>query len=182
VGRRDEQRPRQLIFNSPEVMMTFTRYSTSLSELAGQMPLVAGDYKVKNKEAQSRNPAAVVKPTSTAQVQLCAHWALKNKVGLTVVGGGHSAHCRWPNVVLVDMGAFDQIHIVDDDTRAEGLEMLVVSGAGCKTGDIIRQAMAAGLTVPLGARPSVGAGIGYRVALDIWRDYMDWDVMPSSEP
>jgi adenine phosphoribosyltransferase len=159
VGRRDEQHPRQLIFDSPEVMMTFTRYSTSLSELAAQVPLVTGDYKVKNKEAQSHNPAAVVKPTNTAQVQLCVHWALKNKVGLTVVGGGHSAHCRWPNVVSVDMGAFDQIHIVNDGARAEGSGMLVVSGAGCKTGDIIRQAMAAGLTVPLGARPSVGAGL-----------------------
>ncbi|CAJ0542969.1 Ff.00g003440.m01.CDS01 [Fusarium sp. VM40] len=159
MGRRDEQHPRQLIFDSPEVMMTFTRYSTSLPELASQVPLVTGDYKVKNKEAQSRNPAAVVKPTSTAQVQRCVQWALKNNVGLTVVGGGHSAHCRWPNVVSVDMGAFDQIHIVNNDTRAEGSETLVVSGAGCKTGDIIRQTMAAGLTVPLGARPSVGAGL-----------------------
>ncbi|KAM0321089.1 hypothetical protein ACHAPQ_009717 [Fusarium lateritium] len=159
VGRRDEQRPRQLIFDSPEVMMTFTRYSTNLSELAAQVPMVTGDYKVKNWEAQSRNPAAVVKPTSIVQVQQCVRWALKSKVGLTVVGGGHSAHCRWFNVVSVDMGAFDQIHIVNDGARAKGLEMLVVAETGCKTGDIIRKTMAAGLTVPLGARPSVGAGL-----------------------
>ncbi|KAM0229213.1 hypothetical protein ACHAP5_011720 [Fusarium lateritium] len=159
VGRRDEQRPRELVFDSPEVMMTFTRYSNNLSELAAQVPVVTGDYKVKNWEAQSRNPAAVVKPTSIAQVQQCVRWALKSKVGLTVVGGGHSAHCRWLNVVSVDMGAFDQIHIVNDDARAKGLEMLVVAETGCKTGDIIRKTMAAGLTVPLGARPSVGAGL-----------------------
>jgi FAD/FMN-containing dehydrogenase len=148
-----------LIFDLPEVTMTFTRYSTSLSELAAQVPLATGDYKVKNKEAQSRNPAAVVKPTNTVHVQRCVHWALENKVGLTVVGGGHSAHYRWFNVVSVDMGAFDEIHILNDDPRAEASRMLVVSGAGCKTGNIIRQAMAAGLTAPLGARPSVGAGL-----------------------
>jgi hypothetical protein len=173
VARPDEQHPRHLIFDSPEVMMTFTRYSTSLSGLVAQVPLATGDYRVKNREAQSRNPAAVFRPTSIVQVQLCVHWALKNIVGLTVVGGGHSAHCRWPNVVSVDMGAFDHIHIVNDDTRAEGLEMLVVAETGCKTGDIIRQAMAAGLTVPLGARPSVGLDFGFKVALDIWRGYMD---------
>ncbi|KAI1929623.1 hypothetical protein LOZ65_001711 [Ophidiomyces ophidiicola] len=36
---------------------------------------------------------------------------------------------------------------------------LVMAEAGCKAGDIIRKTMEAGLTVPLGARPSVGAGL-----------------------
>lgn len=36
---------------------------------------------------------------------------------------------------------------------------MVVAEAGCKTGDIVRKTMAAGVTVPLGARPSVGAGL-----------------------
>lgn len=35
----------------------------------------------------------------------------------------------------------------------------VVAEAGCKTGDIFRKTMAAGVTVPLGARLSVGAGL-----------------------
>ena len=40
----------------------------------------------------------------------------------------------------------------------------VVAEAGCKTGDIVRETMAAGLTVPLGARPSVGAGLWLQAA------------------
>ena len=36
---------------------------------------------------------------------------------------------------------------------------LVVAEAGCTTGEIIENAMAAGVIVPLGSRPSVGAGL-----------------------
>lgn len=61
------------------------------------------------------------------------------------------------------MGAFDQIHIlptVDDGSNPESKPYPLISvGAGCKTGDIIRKTMAARVTVPLGARPSVGAGL-----------------------
>ena len=39
------------------------------------------------------------------------------------------------------------------------LGSLVIAEAGCKTGFIIRKTMAVGVTVPLGARPSVGAGL-----------------------
>ncbi len=73
-------------------------------------------------------------------------------------GWGHSGHCLWPNVVSVDMGAFDQVHVTT--IREEGVTYVctrTVVGGGCKTGDIIRATMAAGLTVPLGSR--VGAGL-----------------------
>jgi adenine phosphoribosyltransferase len=58
------------------------------------------------------------------------------------------------------MSAFNRLHIVPAEASA-GLEPdpLVVVGAGCTTGDIIRTTVAANLTVPLGARPSVGAGL-----------------------
>jgi hypothetical protein len=82
---------------------------------------------------------------------------------LTVVGGGYSGHCLWPNVVSVDMGSFDQVHILmaGEDERKSGSDSgsLVVAKSGCKIGDIVTKAMAAGLAVPLGARPSVGAGL-----------------------
>lgn len=55
------------------------------------------------------------------------------------------------------MGAFDEVHILTAGERPD-LGALVHAEVGCKTGDIVRKAMAAGLTVPLGARPSVGAG------------------------
>ncbi|KAJ9605292.1 hypothetical protein H2200_009949 [Cladophialophora chaetospira] len=59
------------------------------------------------------------------------------------------------------MDAFDQVHIL---TNMEGGDSgfdsspLVVAEAGCKTGIIMRKALAAGVTVPLGSRPSVGSG------------------------
>jgi FAD binding domain len=163
LGHREEAYPDHLLFRSSNVMAAFTRHATALPELTAQVPLVKGDETVKNREARLHRPASTIRPTKVRHVQQCVRWALQHGVGLTVVGGGHSGHCRWPNVVSIDMGTFDQIHILpameaggeSDPTSG----FLVVVEAGCKTGDIIRRTMAAGVTVPLGARPSVGAGL-----------------------
>ncbi|CAJ2507115.1 Uu.00g083010.m01.CDS01 [Anthostomella pinea] len=163
LGRREEAHPGHLVFSSPEIMVAFTRHATALPELIGQVPLVDGDKAVKNREARFHRPASVVTPTTVEHIQTCVRWALKHGCGLTVIGGGHSGHCLWPNVVSVNMGAFDQVHIytAEEDGGENGSDIgpLIVAEAGCKTGDIIYKAMAAGLTVPLGARPSVGAGL-----------------------
>ena len=162
LGRREEVHPDHLLFSSPNVMAAFTQHATILPELTAQVPLVKGYQTVKNREARLHRPAAI-RPTEVRHVQQCVRWALKHGVGLTVVGGGHSGHCLWPNVVSVDMGAFDQVHILTagehggDSGSDSG--SLVVAEAGCKTGDIVRKTMAAGVTVPLGARPSLGAGL-----------------------
>ncbi|KAF5120909.1 hypothetical protein E5D57_013245 [Metarhizium anisopliae] len=55
------------------------------------------------------------------------------------------------------MGAFEQVHILRDREEG-GSGPLVVAETGCKSGDVVRKTMAAGLTVLLGARPSVGSG------------------------
>ncbi|KAF0638745.1 hypothetical protein FPSE5266_05483 [Fusarium pseudograminearum] len=159
LARQENNHPDTLTFASPEVIMTFTRHSTALPELAAAVPLASKDYKVKNREAQSHPPAAVVRPTEVGQIQRCVTWALKHRFCLTIVGGGHSGHCRWRNVVSVDMGAFDQVHIVRNAGGFNEGHPLVVAGTGCKTGDIIQAAQSEGLTVPLGARPSVGSGL-----------------------
>ena len=163
LGRREEAHPDQLFFSSPNFMAAFTQHATTLPELTVQVPLVKGDKTIKNWEARTHRPASIVRPTEVRHVQQCVRWALKYRVGLTVFGGGHSAHCLWPNVVSVDMGAFDQVHVLsaaeDGRDSGSGSSTLVVAGAGCKTGDIIRKTMAAGVTVPLGSRPSVGAGL-----------------------
>jgi adenine phosphoribosyltransferase/phosphomevalonate kinase len=163
LGRREEAHPDHLLFSSPNVMVAFNQHATALPELMAQMPLLKGDKTVKNREASLHTPSSIVRPTEVRHVQHCVRWALKHGVGLTVLGGGHSGHCLWPNVVSVDMGAFDQIHVQtagdDGGDSKSSPGSLVVVGAGCKTGDIIRKTMAAGLTVPLGARPSVGAGL-----------------------
>lgn len=166
LGRREVSSPEHLFFSSPDVMVTFTRDSTTLPELTARVPSSDGaETRVKNREARLHRPASIMRPVAVEHVQECVRWALKHRVGLTVVGGGHSGHCLWPNVVAVDMGAFDQVHIVTAEEEAgtgkpdSDANRLVVAGAGCKTGDIVSKAMEAGLTVPLGARPSVGAGL-----------------------
>lgn len=161
--RREEAHPDHLLFSSPNVMAAFTQHATTLPELTAQVPLVNGDKTVKNREARLHRPASIIRPTEVRHVQQCVRWALKHGVGLTVIGGGHSGHCLWSNIVSVDMGAFDQVNILtageDGEDSSSDSGSLVVVEAGCKTGDIVRKTMAAGVTVPLGARPSVGAGL-----------------------
>lgn len=163
LGRREEAHPDHLLFSAPDFMAAFTRHATELPELTAQVPLAEENRTVKNREARFHHPASIVRPTDVRQVQQCVRWALKHGVGLTVLGGGHSGHCLWPNVVSVDMSAFDQVHILtaEDAGGRSGanLNSLVVVEAGCMTGDIIHKAMEADLTVPLGSRPSVGAGL-----------------------
>ncbi|KAI9674242.1 MAG: hypothetical protein M1829_003789 [Trizodia sp. TS-e1964] len=162
LGRREEASPGHLIFSSPNVMASFTQHATALSELTAQVPLVEEGKRVKNREACIHRSAPMVRPTEIQHVQHCVQWALKHGVGLTVIGGGHSGHCLQPNVAAVDMSAFNRIHIItagEDGNSASNPDSLVVAEAGCKTGDIIRKTLVAGLTVPLGARPSVGAGL-----------------------
>ncbi|KAL5400602.1 hypothetical protein PMIN03_012239 [Paraphaeosphaeria minitans] len=143
-------------------MIVFTQDATSLPELTTQVPLADSGTTIKDWMARSYRPASIVKPKNIQQVQQCVRWALKHDFSLTVIGGGHSDHCVWPAVVSIDMGAFDQIQILAiGEARGDGSDAgsIVVVEAGCKTGDIVRKAMVAGVTVPLGARPSVGAGL-----------------------
>ncbi|KAK3369675.1 phosphoribosyl transferase domain protein [Lasiosphaeria ovina] len=160
----DAHHPDHVVFSAPEVMAAFTRHATALPELAVKVPLADRDKMVKNHEARRRRAAAIVRPTDVCHVQECVRWALEHGVGLTVLGGGHSGHCLWPNVVAVDMGAFDDVCVLaatagGQQSDSDYCGPLILAGAGCKTGDIVGKAMAAGLTVPLGARPSVGAGV-----------------------
>lgn len=150
-----------LLFGAPEIMVAFSRHATALPKLAAHIPLVNGYRTVKNREARLYNDTKIFKPTEVEHIQRCVQWAVKHRVGLTVVGGGHSGHCLWPNVASIDMGAFNQVHIatIGEEGVETGVGTLVVAGGGCKTGDIIRATMAAGLSVPLGSRPSVGAGM-----------------------
>ncbi|KAK5107443.1 hypothetical protein LTR62_001274 [Meristemomyces frigidus] len=162
-GGRDEAYPDHLIFSSPNVMAAFNHHATALLDLTVQVPVVIGDHGVKNREARLHRPASVIRPTEIRHIQQCVRWALNHGVGLTVIGGDHSGHCLRPNVISVDMGAFDQVHILTDEAGRGASrsysEPLVIVGAGCKSGDIVRKTMALGLTVPLGARPSLGPGL-----------------------
>lgn len=166
LGRRevDEGKPNQyhLIFSTPELMLAFTKHATMLPELTAHINAVTkssdGEMRtVKNPEARLRRPAAILRPTNILQVQQCAQWAVKHGLGLTVVSGSHGGHCLQSHVVAVDMRAFDQINIVHEHNS---LGTVVVAGTGCTNGEIIRSTMEeAGITIPLGSRPSVGAGL-----------------------
>ncbi|TVY68441.1 FAD-linked oxidoreductase [Fusarium oxysporum f. sp. cubense] len=155
---RDDDRPGHLMLSSTEIMITMTRHATKLPELTALVLLVPRPYKVKNQQALYNSPAAIVRPLDISQVQSCVQWALANKTSLAILGGGHSDHCLWPNVVSVKMGAFDKVYVVNTPQNTD-TDSWVVAEAGCKTGDIIKEIMPAGVTVPLGSRPSVGAGL-----------------------
>ena len=155
LGFRDEAHPNQLLFASPNILAAFTQHATMLPKLTSQIPAVRNVAGVKNREARLHQPAAIVRPKDIQQVQQCISWALDHSTNLTVIGGGHGGQCLWPNVVAIDMSAFDQVDIIQDT----GSQPLVVAGAGCKSGDIISKTMAAALSVPLGSRPGVGAGL-----------------------
>ncbi|KAK3997993.1 hypothetical protein QBC44DRAFT_314749 [Cladorrhinum sp. PSN332] len=155
LGRQEQG---NILLSSPEIMVAFTQHATALPELTAKVPIIP-NRTVKNRLAYAYQPAAVMVPTKIEHVQECVRWAVKHGFGLTVLGGGHSDHCLVPNVVAIDMACFNKVSV-----RIS--EELVVAEAGCKTGDIIRQSLKTitskaegGLTVPLGARPSVGAGL-----------------------
>ncbi|KAK5147289.1 hypothetical protein LTR32_001260 [Rachicladosporium monterosium] len=163
LGRREQSHPGRLCFSSPDVMVALTQHAASLPKLMAQVPVVSGDIRVKNRMACLNHPAFIARPTQVQHVQKCVRWALDHGIGLTVIGGGHSSHCRWPNVVSVDMSAFDQVHFRtgtgEGASSGSASQPFAVVEAGCRSGDITRKTMAAGLTIPLGGRPSVGAGL-----------------------
>ncbi|CAG8229257.1 unnamed protein product [Penicillium salamii] len=168
LGHRDLSHPGQLVFSSPDMMVAFQKSATALLELDQDVLVIFGNLHVKNREACFHHPACIAQPTDLDQIQKCVLWALKHKIELTVIGGGHSGHCLWPNVVAIDMSDFRSISFEtnsednSDMASSEGdftPEPLLVVSAGCTTGDIIHRAMDRGLTVPLGSRPSVGAGL-----------------------
>ncbi|KAF3037603.1 hypothetical protein E8E12_001032 [Didymella heteroderae] len=163
LGVQEKGHPDRLSFSSPDVMVAFTQHATKLSKLTTQLPALREGRKIKNREASLRHPAAICRPTEIDHIQQCVRWALEHRAGLTIIGGGHSGHCVWDNTVSVDMGAFSRVytHSAEEEGVPTGLgcDAIVVAEAGCTTEDIIAKAMAAGVTVPLGSRPSVGAGL-----------------------
>lgn len=161
LGRREGARPGRLVFSSPELMVAFSNHAACLRTLTRTVPLAQHDRIIKNREALHRHPVPVLKPTNIEQIQEVVGYALDYGFGLTVIGGSHSGQCLWPNVVAVDMSGFNHTYIVMEEHGGEYSKSgaLVVAEAGCTTQDIIRKTMEVGLTVPLGARPSVGAGM-----------------------
>ncbi|KAK5655343.1 hypothetical protein OQA88_5910 [Cercophora sp. LCS_1] len=149
----------RIFFAAPDVMVALTRHATALPELTARVPLAEASWTVKNRDARLHRPAAVARPTDLRHIQECVWWALQYKVGLSVVSGGHGGHCVVPNVVAIDMGAFNKVYVVRPRDGELEFGPLIVAGAGAKTEGIVSKAMEAGLTVPLGSRPSVGAGL-----------------------
>ncbi|KAM7195160.1 hypothetical protein V8F33_006834 [Rhypophila sp. PSN 637] len=147
----------RLIFRAPEVMVAFTRHAASLPELISEVRCLSVNPRreVKNYEAGLFPLAALMVPTKISQIQACVRWAKQHRAGLTVIGGSHSGHCVVPNVLAIDMCHFKNVHVAP---TAAGVS-LIVAGAGANAGDITRKGMTEGLTVPLGSRPSVGAGL-----------------------
>ncbi|KAJ5720724.1 uncharacterized protein N7483_008658 [Penicillium malachiteum] len=163
LGHFDQSKPGLIHFYVPEVMITFkANASTALSELIKKVPL-STNKPTKSPRARRCRPAAILTPKTFEQVQICVKWALKHGLSLNIIGGGHSDHSVWPGVVSLDLAAFNNVHALGHGDRDAGSPYknysMVVAQGGSKTGDIVREAMSAGMAVPLGSRPSVGAGL-----------------------
>lgn len=153
LGLRDTVHSGRISFSTPEIMTVFTRdlgYS-------GHLTLVQELRAVKNRQAGRRHPRGIKQPKNLESIQQCVNWALKKRTGLTVLGGGHSGHCLWYGITAIDMGILKNVYVVTAGNTMSS--SLIVAESGCSTGDIIRRCVADGLTVPLGPRPSVGAGL-----------------------
>ncbi|KAK0389979.1 hypothetical protein NLU13_3552 [Sarocladium strictum] len=162
LGRREKAHPGHLLFHAPEYVMAFTRHASMVPELLAQVPVASVNRQVKNREARLHYAASNTRPTKIEHIQQSVRWARQHGLSLTVIGGGHSGQCLWPNVVSLDMSAFNQVHVLSTGEKQGPCinpSPLIVVETGCTTGDLISKAMEAGLTVPLGSRPSVGAGL-----------------------
>ncbi|RAK72133.1 phosphoribosyl transferase domain protein [Aspergillus fijiensis CBS 313.89] len=161
VGRCEREDSDYLLIAMPTIMTVFQKHANSFGELTRLVPML--NKPLKDRVARLNHSSLIVKPRNIQHVQDCVRWALKHGAGLTVIGGGHSGHCIRPHVASVDMIEFDEVHIVPVEAGTEDSKLdagsVVVAGGGCKTSDIIKKTMIAGLTVPLGSRPSVGAGL-----------------------
>ncbi|KAH9845370.1 phosphoribosyl transferase domain protein [Teratosphaeria destructans] len=147
-----------LTFRSPNAMVVFNQHAAKLPELLEMVPSLTGQRKIKNPEARHSSPASIVQPATTKHIQSCIQWALQYGLNMTVFGGGHSGQCLRSNVVAIDMSSFKQVDFVRN-SKSPGTVSLAVVQIGCTSGDIVSKAMDQNVTVPLGARPSVGAGL-----------------------
>ena len=156
-----------LTFRLLEQMTVFNSHATAVGELKPKISKPAVSREVKNWQARLHTPASIVTPKTVKDVQECILWAIEHKAKLTVIGGGSTGHCIWPNTVAVDMSAFNQMSIVQgsqkEGTQLSTIEgpsnMLLIAGSGCTSGELACKAMEVDLTIPLGGRPSVGAGM-----------------------
>ncbi|GAB0495393.1 hypothetical protein MMPV_006693 [Pyropia vietnamensis] len=91
-------------------------------------------------------------PRTVATIQVALSDARSRKSRVAVIGGGHSTHCLWPGTTALDLRAWSSATATADGST-------VVAGGGATAGAITAAAGAVGRVVPLGDRPSVGAGL-----------------------
>ena len=159
--RREEVHSDHLLFSSFNVMTVFTQHAITLSELTAQMSLIKENKTIKKWKTRLHRFVSIIRLTEIRHVQQCVRWVLKHEIGLIVVGGDHSDHCLWSNVVSIDMNVFDQINIHTTKKNEKDFDFdfdfLIVAEIDCKTKNIVRKIMKTDVTVFLKTRPSVDA-------------------------
>lgn len=107
--------------------------------------------------ARSRQPLAVVMPLKTFDVIHVMQWASACGVQITVVGGGHSAHCIWDEALAIDLRKGFAGAQLESSSGSGGPVLLAGGGASMAT--IAKAAEAGGRMCCLGTAPTVGAGL-----------------------
>lgn len=74
------------------------------------------DYKkflkeLKNKDAGRNLPMGIFIPNNEDQVRIFAAWCYRERIKVSVVGGGHSEHCTNSSALVISMNEFNDITV-----------------------------------------------------------------------
>jgi FAD/FMN-containing dehydrogenase len=95
-------------------------------------------------------PDVLVRPTTPEEVGAALRWATDAGVDVAVRSGGHGSWAPLPGGLLVDLAAFTQVEVGDDD--------VVRVGGGAVWGDVAKAIAPHGLVLSSGDTRSVGVG------------------------
>ncbi|MBE7698813.1 LLM class flavin-dependent oxidoreductase [Oerskovia sp. Sa1BUA8] len=109
---------------------------------------------VRHTYMRSGSPGIVLRPRTSDEVAEAVVWAQEQGVPLAVRSAGHGISGRSTNDggVLIDVGAFDQVHVPDDGTHRVRL------GAGGTWGQVAEVLSPHGLAISSGDSGGVGVG------------------------
>lgn len=137
----------------PRVSLTSCLSAAGLTPITSSSSSYSSDVAAYNQRLQPE-PAAIIYPTSTAQVASAVACAKNAGVAVAAKGGGHSYASFGlggsSGSLVIDLKTFKGITVNNDGT--------MVMGAGVKLGDLAVALNAKGVATPHGVCPFVGIG------------------------
>ena len=109
--------------------------------------------------AKKKRPFAITVPSTISLLQGIVRYASAEAIKISVVGGGHSAHCLQNDCLAVDLSYFSSVYLKKNTITTNTNTVVVVGGGAC-SGNIVKVLEEEGdYKAVLGARPGVGLTI-----------------------